>query len=45
MIPSEDYDSLPEVVKQYYSLNEYLWLTEEQKAKLVQTETEPDWEE
>lgn len=42
---NDDYDSLPEVIKQYYSKEDYLWLSDEQKAKLVQSETEPEWEE
>lgn len=41
----DDYDSLPESVRQYYSREEYLWLSDEQKANLVQSETEPEWEE
>lgn len=40
-----DYDRLPEAVKQYYSLEQYLWLSEAQKARLIQDETEPEWEE
>lgn len=40
---SSEYDDLPEAVRQYYSLNEYLWLTEHQKQLLLQDETEPEW--
>lgn len=40
---NDDYDELPEVVRQYYSRKEYLWLTDQQKADLIQLETEPEW--
>lgn len=42
---SDGYDDLPEAVRQFYTLTEYLWLSDEQKAKLIQSETEPEWEE
>lgn len=42
---TDGYESLPEVLKQYYSREEYLWLSDEEKARLVQSETEPEWEE
>ena len=41
--PSDPYEELPEPVRQYYSRQDYLWLTDEQKAHLIQTETEPEW--
>lgn len=41
----DGYDELPDVVRQYYSREEYLWLSDEEKARLVQSETEPEWEE
>lgn len=40
---SSEYDDLPEAVRQYYSQREYLWLTEHQKQRLLQDETEPEW--
>lgn len=40
---NSDYDRLPEPVKQSHSLAEYLWLSDEQKATLMQDECEPDW--
>lgn len=40
---SSPYDELPDPVRQYYSEQEYLWLTDQQKALLIQTETEPEW--
>ena len=41
--PSSEYDELPEAVRQYYSYNEFLWLTDDQKQRLLQDETEPEW--
>lgn len=37
-----DYDALPEAVKATYSEQEYLWLSDGEKARLLQTETEPE---
>ena len=31
----EPYDELPECIRQYYSRNEYLWLTDDQKRKAL----------
>lgn len=42
-LPPDPYDQLPEVIRQYYSRTEYLWLTDEQKAHLTQENTEPEW--
>jgi len=39
------YEELPESVRQYYSLHEYKWMSGEQRARLVQEDTEPDYEE
>lgn len=41
--PDDPYDSLPECIRQYYSREAYLWLSDEEKGRLEQTETEPDW--
>jgi len=41
----KEYMDLPEAIRQYYSFNEYCWLTEEQRASLLQENTEPDIEE
>lgn len=41
--PRDPYDELPECIRQYYSRNEYLWLTDAQKATLTQDNTEPEW--
>lgn len=40
-----DYRALPESIKAYVSLKEWLWLSDTEKARLVQTETEPEWAE
>lgn len=40
---NDDYAKLPECVQQYYSREEFLWLSEEQKAGLIQAECEPEW--
>ncbi len=39
-----DYDALPESIKLIYSEREYLWLSDAQKARLVQDECEPEQE-
>ncbi len=41
--PSDPYDQLPEAIQQYYTRSEYLWLSDAQKATLIQSETEPEW--
>jgi hypothetical protein len=38
-----EYDALPEAIKAAYSYIEYQWLGDAEKARLVQTETEPDY--
>ncbi|MER2511287.1 MAG: hypothetical protein ABTQ25_02505 [Nitrosomonas ureae] len=40
---TDPYDELPEAVQQYYSRDEYLWLSDNQKARLIESETEPEW--
>lgn len=40
---SDPYEELPECIRQYYSRNEYLWLSDSQKADLVRDNTEPEW--
>lgn len=42
--PNDEYATLPESIRVLYSREEYLWLTDGQKARLEQRETEPDWE-
>lgn len=36
------YDALPESIRAYISPREYLWLSDAEKARLLQDETEPD---
>lgn len=42
---SSEYEQLPDCIRQYYSEQEYLWLSERQKADLLRSNTEPDEEE
>lgn len=37
-----DYQALPDAVRALYSYETYLWLSDADKARLVQLETEPD---
>jgi hypothetical protein len=39
----DDYDRLPEPIKASYTRLEYLWLSDAEKATLVQHECEPEW--
>lgn len=39
----EDYDRLPEPIKQTFSRREFLWMSDEQKARLTEQECEPEW--
>jgi hypothetical protein len=39
------YDALPESIKATLTRREYNWLTDAQKAQLVDRESEPDWDE
>ena len=38
----DDYDRLPEAVRFSISRQDFLWLSDESKASLVQNECEPD---
>ncbi len=42
MIDSTEYDALPECIKAMYTLHQYLWLSDDEKGRLMQTETEPE---
>lgn len=37
-----EYDALPEAIKHYYSWVQYQWLSDAEKARLIETETEPE---
>jgi len=37
------YDELPDPIKIIYSLTEWLWLSDSQKASLITDECEPEW--
>ncbi|WP_155522418.1 hypothetical protein [Pseudomethylobacillus aquaticus] len=36
------YDSLPEPIKAIYTLKEWLWLSDREKATLIESECAPD---
>jgi hypothetical protein len=38
----KDYQELPDMIRASYSPQEWLWLSDREKAMLIQTETEPD---
>lgn len=38
----EEYDALPQPVRDLHPYDSWLWLSEEEKGRLVQTETEPE---
>lgn len=38
----KEYAALPEFIKAQYSVKEWLWLSDAEKARLIQSETEPD---
>ena len=40
---NDDYAQLPEPIKLSYTRQEYLWLSDSEKATLVQQECEPEW--
>lgn len=37
-----EYDALPESIRMVYSYEQYLWLSDREKAHLIQAETEPE---
>lgn len=39
-----DYDYLPESIKMVYSPSQYLWLSDYDKAKLIENECTPEFE-
>jgi hypothetical protein len=39
----QEYDDLPAFIKQQFSVKEWLWLSDSEKARLVQGETEPEY--
>lgn len=38
----DEYNALPAAIKACYSFEQYLWLSDREKALLVQAETEPE---
>lgn len=41
---NNDYDQLPAAVKEMYTLTQYLWLSGDEKGRLVRSECEPETE-
>ena len=39
----DEYAALPEPIKEIYTRQEYLWLSDEQKANLIDQECDPEW--
>ena len=39
---TDPYSELPTCVRQYYTREQWTWLSDAEKASLVQRETEPD---
>ena len=39
----DDYEQLPEAIKHTITRKEFLWLSEGEKARLIQSECEPEW--
>jgi hypothetical protein len=39
------YDLLPEVIKAQFTRDEYAWLSDDEKNRLVENSVEPDYEE
>ena len=39
----DDYEQLPEAIKQTMTRTEYLWLSDLDKAHLIQQECDPEW--
>jgi hypothetical protein len=37
-----EYQALPEALRAMYSFDQYLWLSDIEKVRLIQSETEPD---
>jgi len=42
---TDDYDSLPEAIRQFYTKQQWEWMTDDQKKSIVQDNTEPEWDE
>jgi hypothetical protein len=44
-IPDEEYVALPECIRRLYTEHEYRWMTAGQKARLMDSELEPEYTE
>lgn len=38
---NDEYDALPECIRYVYTVHEWLWMTDAQKADLLRRETDP----
>jgi hypothetical protein len=38
-----EYQALPDSIRALYSFQQYQWLSDYEKARLIQSETEPDF--
>lgn len=38
----EEYDALPEAIRALFTFEQYQWLSEAERARLIQIETEPE---
>jgi hypothetical protein len=37
-----EYDALPEPIRMLYTYTQYQWLSDDEKARLIEVETEPE---
>jgi hypothetical protein len=45
VLSKDPYDQLPEPIKMLYTREQWLWLSDQEKATLVQRETECEYDE
>lgn len=41
-LEQSEYDRLPDVIRQFYSPREWAYMTDSQRANVIQSETEPE---
>lgn len=44
-ITGDRYDKLPECIKSLYTREQFKWLSDTEKSRLVESETTPEWTE
>lgn len=42
--PTPEYEALPDSVRAYYTAHQFAWLSDADKARVIQTETEPEFD-